>query len=99
MGAPHLAGQRRQQEGADPAHDRSGHRLPLALERAAGMDPLRGRATCGHDLGLLGGIDKRALARGRKAIEAVRATWLEQVLHLTIKAEDLTQLPRGAEVG
>ena len=39
------------------------------LERAAGMDPLKLRATYGHDLALVGGIDKRALARGRRAIE------------------------------
>lgn len=39
------------------------------LERAAGMDPLRLRAKYGHDLALAGGIDKRALAQGRKAIE------------------------------
>lgn len=39
------------------------------LERAAGMDPLKIRATYGHDLALVGGIDKRALARDRRAIE------------------------------
>jgi uroporphyrinogen decarboxylase len=39
------------------------------LERAAEMDPLAIRAEYGHDLGLGGGIDKRALARGRKDIE------------------------------
>jgi len=40
------------------------------LERVAGMDPLKLRATYGHDLALAGGIDKRALAQGRTAIEA-----------------------------
>ena len=39
------------------------------LERAAGMDPLKLRAEYGHDLALMGGIDKRALAKGREAIE------------------------------
>lgn len=39
------------------------------LERASDMDPLKLRAEYGHDLALAGGIDKRALARGRKAIE------------------------------
>jgi uroporphyrinogen decarboxylase len=41
----------------------------LPLERAAGMDPLKLRARYGHDLALLGGIDKRALAHGRRAID------------------------------
>ncbi|MHB0877858.1 MAG: uroporphyrinogen decarboxylase family protein [Anaerolineae bacterium] len=40
------------------------------LERAAGMEPLRLRARYGHDLALMGGIDKRALAGGRAAIDA-----------------------------
>ena len=44
----------------------SGH---CPLERAAGMDPLKLRAEYGHDLTLMGGIDKRALAKGREAIE------------------------------
>lgn len=39
------------------------------LERASNMDPLALRAKYGHALGLAGGIDKRALARGRKAID------------------------------
>lgn len=39
------------------------------LERAAGMDPLKLRAAYGHNLALAGGIDKRVLARGRKAID------------------------------
>ncbi len=39
------------------------------LERAAEMDPLKIRKTYGHDLALAGGIDKRALARDRKAIK------------------------------
>jgi len=40
------------------------------LERASNMDPLKLRAEYGRDLGLGGGIDKRELAKGRKAIEA-----------------------------
>jgi len=40
------------------------------LERAAGMDPLKVRATYGHDLALMGGVDKRELTKGRKEIEA-----------------------------
>jgi hypothetical protein len=39
------------------------------LERASNMDPLAIRARYGHDLALVGGIDKRALARDRKAID------------------------------
>jgi uroporphyrinogen decarboxylase len=39
------------------------------LEVAAGMDPRKLRREYGRDLALSGGIDKRALARGRKAIE------------------------------
>ena len=39
------------------------------VERAAGMDPLKLQAEYGRDLGLGGGIDKRALARDRAAIE------------------------------
>jgi len=38
-------------------------------ECAAGMDVRRLRARYGHDLALSGGIDKRELAKGRKAIE------------------------------
>ena len=44
------------------------------LERVAGMDPLKVRAEYGHDLGLGGGIDKRALAKGPEAIR-------EEMLH------------------
>jgi uroporphyrinogen decarboxylase len=44
----------------------SGH---CPLERAAGMDPRKLRAEYGRDLALMGGIDKRALAQGREAIE------------------------------
>lgn len=40
------------------------------LERASNMDPLAIRAKYGRALSLAGGIDKRALAQGRKAIEA-----------------------------
>jgi uroporphyrinogen decarboxylase len=39
------------------------------LERAAGMDPLKLRKEYGHDLALAGGIDKRPLALGPKAID------------------------------
>jgi hypothetical protein len=39
------------------------------LERASNMDPLKIRREYGHDLALAGGIDKRALALGRKEIE------------------------------
>jgi uroporphyrinogen decarboxylase len=39
------------------------------LERAAGMDPVRLRARYGHDLALVGGIDKRELTKGRREIE------------------------------
>jgi len=39
------------------------------LEQASGMDPLRLRAEFGKDLVLCGGIDKREIAKGRKAIE------------------------------
>ena len=40
------------------------------VECAAGMDPVRLRAEFGHDLVMMGGIDKRVLARDKKAIEA-----------------------------
>jgi hypothetical protein len=40
------------------------------FERAANMDPLRVRQKYGRDLALAGGIDKRALAIGRAAIDA-----------------------------
>jgi len=40
------------------------------LEQASGMDPLRLRKEYGRDLALAGGIDKRELAKDRKAIEA-----------------------------
>jgi hypothetical protein len=43
------------------------------LERAAGMDPLKLRATYGHDLALIGGIDKRELTKGQAEIE--REVW------------------------
>ena len=39
------------------------------LEQASGMDPRRLRKKFGRDLALCGGIDKRALAKGRRAIE------------------------------
>ena len=47
----------------------AGITLLWPLERAAGVDPLRLRAEYGHDLALGGGVDKRALAKGPKAIE------------------------------
>lgn len=40
------------------------------LEQASGMDPIRLRKRFGRDLVLAGGIDKREIAKGRKAIEA-----------------------------
>lgn len=39
------------------------------LERVAGMDPLALRKKYGHDIALAGGIDKRALAMDRRAID------------------------------
>ena len=39
------------------------------IEAAAGMDPVRLRREYGRDLLLWGGVDKRALARDRRAIE------------------------------
>ena len=39
------------------------------LERAAGMDPLRLRKEYGKDLVLMGGVDKRALAKGKSEID------------------------------
>lgn len=46
-----------------------GVNLIWPCECAAGMDIRRLRAEYGHDLALSGGIDKRELARGRRAIE------------------------------
>jgi uroporphyrinogen decarboxylase len=40
------------------------------LEQASDMDPLRLRREFGSDLALAGGIDKREIAKGKKAIEA-----------------------------
>ncbi|MFH1570023.1 MAG: hypothetical protein ABIL09_18665, partial [Gemmatimonadota bacterium] len=39
------------------------------LEQASGMDPLRLRRKFGKDLVLCGGLDKREIAKGRRAIE------------------------------
>lgn len=39
------------------------------FERAAGMDPLAVRAKYGKNLILTGGVDKRALAEGKAAID------------------------------
>ena len=39
------------------------------LEAAAGMDPVKLQREYGRDLALMGGIDKRALAKGKEAIE------------------------------
>ncbi len=50
------------------------------LERAAGMDPLQIRARYGHDLALVGGIDKRALARTRRDIEQELYSFVPQLL-------------------
>ena len=46
-----------------------GVNLIWPCECAAGMDIRRLRAEYGHDLALSGGIDKRELAKGRRAIE------------------------------
>lgn len=40
------------------------------MERAAGMDPVRTRRKFGKSLRLMGGVDKREVARGRAAIDA-----------------------------
>jgi uroporphyrinogen decarboxylase len=40
------------------------------LEAASGMDPVKVRKQYGHDLRLIGGIDKRMLAQDKQAIEA-----------------------------
>jgi uroporphyrinogen decarboxylase len=40
------------------------------IERAADMDPVKLRRQYGKRIAMVGGIDKRAIARGRKAIEA-----------------------------
>ncbi len=40
------------------------------LEAAAGMDPVKIRKEYGRDLALIGGIDKRALAKDKRAIES-----------------------------
>lgn len=40
------------------------------MERAADMDPVRIRREFGRDLRLMGGVDKREVARGRAAIDA-----------------------------
>ena len=40
------------------------------LEQASGLDPVRLRKAFGKDLALAGGIDKRELAKDRKAIDA-----------------------------
>lgn len=40
------------------------------LERAAGMDPLAVRREYGREVCMLGGVDKREIARGRGAIDA-----------------------------
>jgi len=42
----------------------------LPLEQASGMDPVRLRRKLGKSLGLIGGIDKREIAKDRKAIDA-----------------------------
>ena len=41
----------------------------MPLERAAGMDPVKLRKKYGKSLKLLGGVDKRAVAKGKDAIE------------------------------
>jgi hypothetical protein len=50
------------------------------MERAADMHPLKLRRTYGHDLALVGGIDKRALTQDRKAIEEELYSFVPQLL-------------------
>lgn len=40
------------------------------MERAAGMDPVRTRQEYGADVCMMGGVDKREVAKGRAAIDA-----------------------------
>jgi uroporphyrinogen decarboxylase len=47
----------------------SGINCVWPLEVAAGMDPVAMRKQYGKSLGLIGGIDKRAMAQGKAAIE------------------------------
>jgi len=53
-----------------PLHLEAGINLYYPIECAAGQDPLRLRQEYGHDLLLWGGIDKRALARDKDAIDS-----------------------------
>jgi uroporphyrinogen decarboxylase len=46
-----------------------GLNIHCPVEVAAGMDPVALRAAYGKDLRLIGGVDKRAVAAGRKAID------------------------------
>lgn len=41
------------------------------IEVAAGMDPVRLRRECGKSFCMVGGVDKREVARGRRAIDAL----------------------------
>jgi len=50
------------------------------LEQASGMDPVRLRRKFGRTLGLLGGIDKREIAKDKKAIEAELETKIPPLL-------------------
>jgi uroporphyrinogen-III decarboxylase len=50
------------------------------LERAANMDPLKLQRQYGRDLAFAGGIDKRALAAGRAAIDAEMYHHVPQML-------------------
>jgi hypothetical protein len=52
----------------------------LPIECASNQDPLALRREYGRDLRLMGGIDKRALARGRKEIEVELYTKLPPLL-------------------
>ena len=40
------------------------------IERASGMDPIRFRKQYGNSFSMFGGIDKREIAKGKKAIDA-----------------------------
>lgn len=50
------------------------------LEQASGMDPIRLRKKFGKDLMLCGGIDKREVAKGKKAIDKELSTKLPPLL-------------------
>jgi len=51
------------------------------VERAAGMDPLKMRKQFGKNLIIIGGVDKRALAKGKSEIEGQLAMVKELINH------------------